>query len=201
LPPRSRAPLPLRLRLLYIRAVPLRGKMSDGGDEQYSAPRAHCSRVPPSEGGTVGRARAAPTACARRNLVTTVFRRRARERSGCQWRERWRRAGGRACQRSCLRRCWSCCSRLGPRKIPGVSGGAAGVRRVEGGTRCDGDAAGAEPANHRRGRGHTGVAVSDGGVVGGTRRTLAFKLPAATSAWPIPIPTAARPTAELSPGS
>ena len=33
---------------------------------------------------------------------------------------------------------------------------------VEGGARCDGDAAGAETADHGRGRGHAGVALPGG---------------------------------------
>jgi hypothetical protein len=37
--------------------------------------------------------------------------------------------------------------------LSGRRHGAAGVRWVEGGTRCAGDAAGAEMADHRRGHG------------------------------------------------
>jgi hypothetical protein len=42
--------------------------------------------------------------------------------------------------------------------------GAAGVRWVEGRTRCAGEAAGAETWDHRRGHGHAGTVLPRGGV-------------------------------------
>ena len=51
--------------------------------------------------------------------------------------------------------------------LSGLRHGAAGVRCMEGRARCDGEAAGAEMADHRRDHGHAGAAVSGGGVGGG----------------------------------
>jgi hypothetical protein len=44
---------------------------------------------------------------------------------------------------------------------------ATGLRWVEGRARCAGEAAGAETADHRRGRGHDGAELPCGGVAGG----------------------------------
>jgi hypothetical protein len=74
--------------------------------------------------------------------------------------------------RSCRGSCWRCCWRLA-RANPGGRlgfslwglrrGGAAGVLG-EGRTRCAGDAAGAETADNRRGRGHAGAALPGSAV-------------------------------------
>jgi hypothetical protein len=74
--------------------------------------------------------------------------------------------GGRICRMSCWRRCWR---RLGGRRVvlSDLRHGAAGVRWMEGRTRCAGDAAGAETADHRRGHGHAGATLPCVGVAGG----------------------------------